>query len=771
MDVSEGPEDYLIGLSNPASSSGLSPTIDSAAQDVTTTINGSPVLQPDFEQTNINVPVSGNVLNNDSDPEGDRLTVTQVNGQPIGGLIATDFGTVFVNPDGDFLFTPNTDFFGVDTFTYTVVDSAGNTESSTVEILVNNAQIGVAKAASDPIPNGENFDITFTLVVENLGNVRVADLELIDDLRANFGNAFVTTSAPIVQNFTGIGAPPSLNPAWTGDTSQNMLASVVLNPSESFEVVFTVTIDPDATGTSGGLSNQATASGRGINPDGSALVDSEGNPIIASDVSDNGSNPNGENNSDDGDGVFGNDATPIVIADLGIAKAIVGEPELLFSGNYVVTYQVVVQNTGTVDLGSLSLLEDLSTQFGTAFVDAGNLTLAVDPTDPASDIAVDSANFNGSTNIELMDSSNINRLVTGDSFVLEFTVEVNPQAVSEPVGNQVSGSGTAVDSNGAPLSDSTGTVIVGSDLSDSGTDPRTSNPDDVNDTGSTADATLFDPPPLPLGEISGSVFNDLNNNGVREPGEAGISDVEITLTGLDVFGNAIDITVLTDANGQYTFTGLNAGFYNLAETQPEGFTDGIDTGEEGWTVGDDQFSNIVLNWGQTFNASSFAERGLLPGTAGYPPNLPSLGPIFISPIGRLLSSYTTSPGPIYSGMPINSNANPLSFESERAVSGGYAIAFDDGCACPIPVDSREEPIALFRSENLPKSEHRITEQIDPHFDAFAVEEIVTEFEGDAEVLEQVETPETQPTDAIQVHDASHKLRRPFLKRFSSWLRH
>ena len=87
--------------------------------------------------------------------------------------------------------------------------------------------------------------------------------------------------------------------------------------------------------------------------------------------------------------------TPVNIADLGIAKAIVGEPVLTDFGNFVVTYQVVVENTGTVNLGQLSLLEDLAGQFGSAFVNAGNLTVTSGTSDPGSSITVDSALFNG----------------------------------------------------------------------------------------------------------------------------------------------------------------------------------------------------------------------------------------------------------------------------------------------------------------------------------------------------------------------------------------
>ena len=117
-------------------------------------------------------------------------------------------------------------------------------------------------------------------------------------------------------------------------------------------------------------------SGTGVNPDGTPMTDANGNPIVASDDSDNGLNPDGENGNEDSvDGVANNDVTGILIADLGIAKSIVGDPVLTEIGNYVVTYRVVVENTGTVDLAELSLLEDLTNQFGSAFVNAGNLIL------------------------------------------------------------------------------------------------------------------------------------------------------------------------------------------------------------------------------------------------------------------------------------------------------------------------------------------------------------------------------------------------------------
>ena len=74
--------------------------------------------------------------------------------------------------------------------------------------------------------------------------------------------------------------------------------------------------------------------------------------------------------------------------------------------------------------------------------------------------------------------------------------------------------------------------------------------------------------------ISGYVYVDANNNGVRDSGEAGIAGVTLTL--LDDSGNSTGATVVTDSNGYYIFTGLYPDTYGVAETQPSGYYDGLD---------------------------------------------------------------------------------------------------------------------------------------------------------------------------------------------------
>ncbi len=644
--------------------------------------------------------------------------------------------------------------------------------------------VGLAKLAGDAVPNGENFDVTFTLVYENNGTVDLQNLTLLDDIASEFGNAFVSASNVAVQNFSGTGTAPTVNNQWTGDTTQSIISGGTANVGDSFEVVFTITIDPNADGASTSLNNQATASGEALDANGNPLLDPSGNPITASDDSDNGTSPNDENGSEDTtDGTFGNDPTPIQIADLGIAKSTVGEPVLTDLGNFVVTFQLVIENTGTVDLANLSLLEDISTQFGTAFVDAGNLVLVSPPSDPASNIAVDSAFWDGQSVIELLDSSGGTLLTTGDSFTLQFDVEIDPREVSDPLENQVEGSGEAVDANGNPILDSSGNPITATDLSDSGADPGSSNSDDPADNQSADDPTPFDPPPVPLGVIAGTVFQDDNGDGIQQLGEAGIAGVEITLTGTDVFGNPVETSVLTDANGVYEFTELNAGTYSIEQAQPEGFTDGEEMGDSSFTIENDRMSNIQLGFGQSFRSSTFAER--LPGASGNPPRLPGFLPFNSSRISNLIGGFLGGPGPIYSGTPISSS--PVSGDAGLPVTGGYSVdpsESGDGigdCGCPepinpccVPVDACGNPILDMPTEQMIMDEGSATESV-IHGDIQSFENYDTSAmdveKGDADEVLDTETVVEELTSNEPVNgNESDAMKRPsFLKRIANWL--
>jgi hypothetical protein len=67
--------------------------------------------------------------------------------------------------------------------------------------------------------------------------------------------------------------------------------------------------------------------------------------------------------------------------------------------------------------------------------------------------------------------------------------------------------------------------------------------------------------------IEGIVFNDVNQNGVFDAGETGITDVTVDL--LEADGVTVIDSVDTDGGGLYSFTELNLGDYVVKENDPD----------------------------------------------------------------------------------------------------------------------------------------------------------------------------------------------------------
>ncbi len=116
-----------------------------------------------------------------------------------------------------------------------------------------------------------------------------------------------------------------------------------------------------------------------------------------------------------------------------------------------------------------------------------------------------------------------------------------------------------------------------------------------------------------LASVAGAVYVDVDNDAVRDSGEAGIPGVQIALIGTDSAGANVNKTMLSRNDGSFAFNDLPAGTYRLRQAQPSAFTDGKDSSTvTGATAGEDEITNLVLTASQSVDTNLFGERGFKP---------------------------------------------------------------------------------------------------------------------------------------------------------------
>ncbi|WP_457941735.1 Ig-like domain-containing protein [Olivibacter sp. SA151] len=137
-----------------------------------TPVNDAPMAVDDAVSTAKNVAAIGNVLTNDTDPEGNVLTVSLVTA-PVNG-------TVVLNANGSFTYTPNTNFVGLDSLNYQVCDNGSPSlcDTATVKFTVNSTN-DAPVAVDDEIIVTENEPATGNVLTNDNdpdGNALTASL-------------------------------------------------------------------------------------------------------------------------------------------------------------------------------------------------------------------------------------------------------------------------------------------------------------------------------------------------------------------------------------------------------------------------------------------------------------------------------------------------------------------------------------------------------------------------------------------------------------------
>ena len=212
--------------------------IFSASAEVTIDINASPETKVSryvvYEDGVLSRTTEFGVLARSSDLEGDALFANLVQ--------STSHGSLSLLPDGSFTYTPDTDFSGLDIFTYSVSD--GYQESSPVQ-----TQIYVIQVDDAPVAKNDEY---FVLIGQSV-NVSAEDGVLVNDQDAE-GNS---TRAFLV-DYTG-----------EGNLVLNEDGSFEYTPVETFAGKEYFTYQSSANGK---LSNVATVELQVGGPDNTVLI-------------------------------------------------------------------------------------------------------------------------------------------------------------------------------------------------------------------------------------------------------------------------------------------------------------------------------------------------------------------------------------------------------------------------------------------------------------------------------------------------------------------
>jgi gliding motility-associated-like protein len=190
-----------------------------ATSSLNITINGEnqgPVANSDTNST-IETDVvnetdgSGNLLANDSDPDGDVLLVASINGNTTGSVLGT-YGTLNWTPGGTYIYTPNPALdsltateFVIETFAVSVFDGNGGAASSSLTITITGQN-------NDPVlANDTNSTIETNVVdqADGSGNLLAndydpdGDLLILTGINGDITGTFIGIFGTLVWNNNG----------------------------------------------------------------------------------------------------------------------------------------------------------------------------------------------------------------------------------------------------------------------------------------------------------------------------------------------------------------------------------------------------------------------------------------------------------------------------------------------------------------------------------------------------------------------------------------
>ena len=128
------------------------------------TLNRAPDAANDSTAVTKGGTITGNVLSNDVDPDGDAVQITGVVGGSFGHAIIGNYGAFTLNADGSYSYVANkgslpSQFVPQDTFSYNVSDGHGGTGIATVSIVILGPSQSYQAGSNTTLDGGNGQDV------------------------------------------------------------------------------------------------------------------------------------------------------------------------------------------------------------------------------------------------------------------------------------------------------------------------------------------------------------------------------------------------------------------------------------------------------------------------------------------------------------------------------------------------------------------------------------------------------------------------------------
>jgi VCBS repeat-containing protein len=555
-------------------------------------VQDAPVAHPDgggaFQTDESRAFITGNVLTNDVDADGDTLFVDSFD-------TAGTWGLVTYNGDGTFSYDPDGWFddlvygeVAFDFFEYTISDGNGGFSTSTVTITILGGpieghvffRVETTDMAGTPVTEIEqNESFYFNVYVQDIRTITAEERGVYQAfLDVTYQSALVTTIGslefgPAYQfNPAGTLAPGLIDEVGANQTDLGLGGPYdgPLGPDEF--LLFRVPFRPLGTGTVVFATNPADLAGFHdvlvFQPPEPAIATSDivygfttllirSAPVVAGNdaftvTEDSQNNPlnvlaNDQVNSGGTLVITGVNTTGIAGTVVVSGSQLLYTPAPNFFGDETFTY-TITDGLGNSDVGTVVVtvtnVNDppvANNDSGAAFTTKENAAFTT------GNVLANDTDIDGDTlSVTSINTTGTLGLVTNNNNGT-FTYDPNGMFEHLAIGEQ------AIDTFTYTISDGHGGTST-----------------------ATVTITVVGAPDAP-GQVWGIVYSDTNNNGRRDAVERAIGGVVVRLEGVDVVGTPVALRAVTDAMGYYAFADLAPGNYVLIEEQPQFFVDGIDS--------------------------------------------------------------------------------------------------------------------------------------------------------------------------------------------------